>query len=494
MGQETDYDVIVAGGGPSGLLTAAAIGVYSKQKARVLVVDQNPASEPGRKSLQGWTCGDATSRDSLAYLDRHLGIRYGYPEIEHTVQGVFLFSPDHQTRVRFEGEGFILNRKLLARRQVEDAKKWGVDFAFEVRLHALQIETGRVTGVVGTNRDGSTFRKTAKVVVNASGSANRLTHSIPFDCKMEKELGRNDFEMTGRYIFTFEGGVEDRSWFDPKYALIHFDQNAAPGGYCWTFPKGENKVNIGLGVQKSALEARNKRLNRKDTLQDLIDAYVRSNKAIRNPVQPPGEPDSGNTRGNWLVPVRRQNDCLVANGYALIGDAAWMPRPIDAGGIGPSIYASVILGRVIAAALKANDTSETGLWGYNVEYMRHYGSSMAGFEVLRLFLQSLTNEQLNYGMKHFLSEEDVSHLLQRQHPEFDKVRNFDPRMWFRILAKPGLASHLRYTARKSQMLIAHSFNYPETPSGWQDWKKSLDKEMGEAYRRFKVRPHGASLS
>jgi hypothetical protein len=35
--------------------------------------------------------------------------------------------------------------------------------------------------------------------------------------------------------------VDDRSWFDPKHAIIHFDQNLAPGGYCWTFPKGEKK-------------------------------------------------------------------------------------------------------------------------------------------------------------------------------------------------------------------------------------------------------------
>jgi flavin-dependent dehydrogenase len=36
-----DYDVIIAGGGMSGLLTASAIGYYSKQNARVLVVDRN---------------------------------------------------------------------------------------------------------------------------------------------------------------------------------------------------------------------------------------------------------------------------------------------------------------------------------------------------------------------------------------------------------------------------------------------------------------------
>jgi len=483
--------VIIAGGGMAGLLAAASVGFYSKQNARVLVVDRNPATEPGRKTAMGWTCGDATSRASLDYLAKHIGIRYSSPEVEHPVEGVLLFSPDHQTKILFEGEGVLLNRKPLARRQVEDAKRLGVEFAFGVEIDALYAEGGWIRGVAGRNRDGSVFRKAARVVVDASGSATRLRRNIPIDCKIENELDRDDLEIAGRYIFDFERGVDDRTWFDPRHAIIHFDQNLAPGGYCWTFPKGENKVNIGLGLQRSGLDATNRRFGRKETLPVLLDKYVRTNKAIRNPVPSSGDPDRGNVRGAWQVPVRRQNDCLVANGYALIGDAAWMPRPIDGGGIGPAIYASVIVGRVIAGALEAKDTSEAGLWGYNAEYMRSYGYPMASFEVLRALLQTLTNEQISYGMRHFLSEEDVAHVIRREHPEFDRTRGLNPLLWLRVLAEPGLAKGLRYTARKSQALIAHNLGFPEAPGGWQDWKRGLDKELGDARRRFKVKPMGS---
>ena len=75
--------------------------------------------------------------------------------------------------------------------------------------------------------------------------------------------------------------------------------------------------------------------------------------------------DKGNAKGNWQVPVRRQNDCMVANGFAVVGDAAWLPRPLDAGGIGPSMYAGMILGKVVAHALEANDVCQEGLWRYN---------------------------------------------------------------------------------------------------------------------------------
>src|SRR5579875_712494 len=101
----------------SGLITACSIGAYSKGRARVLVVDRNPASEPGRKTINGWTCGDAVSKRSVDYVAENIGIKYGYPELEHPVEGVLVYSPDHETKVLFDGEGFMLNRKLMPRRQ-----------------------------------------------------------------------------------------------------------------------------------------------------------------------------------------------------------------------------------------------------------------------------------------------------------------------------------------------------------------------------------------
>jgi digeranylgeranylglycerophospholipid reductase len=480
-----DYDVIVAGGGMSGLITAAAIGVYSKQSARVLVVDRNPPAEPGKKTINGWTCGDAVSKRSVDYLANNVGIKYGKPELEHPVEGVLVYSPDHETKVLFEGEGFILNRKILPRRQVDDAKKVGVEFAFNVACDRLYTEDGFVRGVIGRNlADGSPFKKTAKMVVDAAGNATKLRSNLPINSKIELNIDRDDLESTGRYIYDFDLGEEDPTWFDSRYALIHLDQYIACGGYGWVFPKGKNKVNIGLGVQKKALDMRNAKFGKKDGLQDLIDQYVKMNKAIKNPVQSPDPEDQGNTKGSWQVSVRRQNDCLVANGYAMVGDAAWMARPIDAGGIGPAIYASVMLGRVVAHAIEANDTSEEMLWQYNLDYVKNHGYQMASFEVLRRYLQTLSNEQISYGMKYFLSEEDISSIVNREHPRFSKLRLLNPAMMMRIAKEPKLASGLKHTADVSEELIAHNMNYPERPNGFDSWKKKLMSLFTEAFSKF----------
>jgi digeranylgeranylglycerophospholipid reductase len=480
-----DYDVIVAGGGMSGLITAAAIAVYSKQNAKVLVVDRNPPTDPGKKTINGWTCGDAVSKRSVDYVSDNIGIKYGKPELEHPVEGVLVYSPDHETKVLFEGEGFILNRKILPKRQVEDAKKVGVEFAFNIACDRLSNEDCFVRGVTGRNlSDGSTFKKTAKMVVDAAGNATKLRPNLPIQSKIELDIDRDDLESTGRYIYDFEVSEEDPTWFDSRYALIHLDQYIASGGYAWTFPKGKNKVNIGLGVQKKALDMRNAKYGRKDGLQDLIDQYVKMNKAIKNPVQSPNLDDQGNTKGSWQVSVRRHNDCLVANGYAMVGDAAWMARPIDAGGIGPSIYASVMLGKVVAHAIEANDTSEEMLWQYNLDYMKHHGYQMASFEVLRRYLQTLSNDQISYGMKYFLSEDDISSIVNREHPRFSRLRLLNPSMMMRIAKEPKLASGLKHTSDVSEELIAHNMDYPEKPSGFETWKEKLTSLLTDAFSKF----------
>ncbi|MHB8567717.1 MAG: NAD(P)/FAD-dependent oxidoreductase [Nitrososphaerales archaeon] len=480
-----DYDVIVSGGGMSGLITACSIAAYSKGKARVLVVDRNLETDAGRKTINGWTCGDAVSKRSVDYIAENIGIKYGSPELEHPVEGVLVYSPDHETKVLFDGEGFMLNRKLMPKRQVEDARKLGVEFAFNVTIDELYSEDGYIRGVIGRDtKNNAPFKKTAKVVVDSAGSATTLRRTLPIKCKIDIEIDRDDLESTGRYIYDFEAGVEDLTWFDPRYAIIHLDQYLAPGGYSWTFSKGKNKVNIGLGIQKKALDERNKRYGKTDNLQSLIDEYVKLNKAIKNPVQSKDPQDAGNTKGSWQVSVRRHNDCLVANGYAMVGDAAWMARPIDAGGMGPAIYAGVILGKTIARQLEANDLSEKGLWQYSVDYMNLYGFQMASFEILRRYLQTLNNDQVSYGMKYFLSEDDVRAIVNREHPKFGRLKLLNPQILARIAAHPDLARGLQYTAKKSEKLIEHNLNYPRSPEGFDEWKSKLKAELNEAYARF----------
>lgn len=480
---KTDYDLIVAGGGLAGMIAAHSAAHYSNQKISILVIDRNPPILLGRKSINGWVCGDAVSKEAVDYMGSHIKVSWSAPEIEHKVKGVMALSPDRETSIPFDGDGFLLNRQQLPQTQYKEALKRGINVDFEVNLTGLIYDGNQVVGVEGTDKKtNQPYKKTAKVVIDATGVTSMLRNQIKNTTKMERRIDRTDLESTGRHIMYFDQGEDDLSEFDPDYCLIHLDQDIAPGGYGWVFPKGKNKVNIGLGVEKTILDKRNKRLGKHDDVTGLINQYVARNRAIKNPRLSTDPSDAHNATGNFQVSVRRQNDCMVANGFMLVGDSAWMPKPLDAGGIGPALIAGSIIGKNVVDAIESGDVTEKGLWQYNVDYTREYGYKTAGLEVFRRLLQMLTNDQINYGMKHFLGNMDVEAISKGEHPDFSMVGKMG--MLIRGALNKKLADGLRYTTQQNRWLTEHYRNYPATPDGFEEWNKKLLKTMHESYEHL----------
>ena len=475
-----DYDIIVAGGGLAGMIVASSAAYYSKQSLKILVVDRNASPQLGKKTISGWVCGDAVGKNSVDYMTSRIGIKWQNPEIEHPVKGVIAFSPDHETSISFDGEGYILNRKVLPQKQLNDALNAGIEIKYNLALRNVLTDNGNVIGVEGEDLETkSPFKKTSKIVVDCTGVTSVLRTNLPINSHIQKKINRDDLEATGRYIYNFENEVEDNTFFDPDYCLIHLDQNIAPGGYAWVFPKGKSKVNVGLGVQQKAMEEHNRKQGQRKDLKTKIDDYVRLNPVIKNPQIADGESDDGNSWGTWQVSVRRQNDCLVANGYMLVGDSAWMPKPLDAGGIGPAIIAATIAGKDAVQSIQANDYSEESLWQYNLDFVDAYGYKTAGLEVFRRLLQKLSNDQINFGMKHFLSKLDIENITNGEHPEFGMVDKLN--MFIHGAINKSLAEDLKHTADVNKKLVVHYHNYPKEPNDFPEWQKDLSKLMSDAF-------------
>ena len=480
---EADYDVIVAGGGLTGTIVAQSISYYSNQNLRIISIDRNPENLPGRKSSPGWTCGDACSKEAVDFMTERIKVPWTRPEIEHDVKGVMAFSPDKETKIPFDGDGYMLNRQKLPEIQNARTKKMGVNFDFEINLTGLIYDGQQVIGVQGIdNKTKQPYKKTAKIVVDATGITSMLRNQLENSNKIEKKIDRRDVESTGRHIMYFEPGEKDLTEFDTDYCIIHLDQDIAPGGYGWVFPKADNKVNVGLGVEKSLLEQRNKRLGKNDNVTGLINQYLERNIAIKNPKLSEDPEDINNNTGNFQVSVRRQNDCLVSSGYMLVGDSAWMPKPIDAGGIGPALIAGTVIGKNVVDAIQANDVTEKALWQYNLDFIEEYGYKTAGLELFRRLVQTMTNEQISYGMKHFLGNLDVESISKGEHPDFSGLGKIG--MIIRGAMNKTVADGLRYTSKQNQWLVQHYEDYPKNPDGFDDWNKSLHKTLNESFSKI----------
>lgn len=476
-----DYDVIVAGGGLAGTITAQSVASHSNQNLSILVVDRNTEATPGRKSTAGWVCGDACSKEAVDYMSERIGVKWGRPEIEHDVKGVMAFSPDRETSIPFDGAGYMLNRQKLPEIQNERSKKMGVEFAFGIGITGLTYDGAQATGIVGADSEKRPFKKTARVVIDATGVTSVLRSGLRNSDKVERRIDRRDLESTGRYIMYFEPGSSDRAEFDPDYCIIHLDQDIAPGGYGWVFPKGDDKVNIGLGVEKTLLDRRNARMGKKDGVESLMKEYLARNTAIRNPRLSEDPEDAGNNSGIFQVSVRRQNDCMVSGGYMMVGDSAWMPKPIDAGGIGPALIAGTIAGKCAARAIEAGDVSEAGLWQYNLDFVKEYGYKTAGLELFRRLVQQMSNDQISYGMKHFLGNLDVESISRGEHPDFSGLGKIG--MVIRGALNKTVADGLRFTSGENGWLVDHYNSYPADPSRFAGWHAALHKRLGAAFER-----------
>ncbi len=473
------YDIIVAGAGLAGSIAAT---IAAKKGLKVLMLDRNKVEEPGKKTNWGWVCGDAIAASHLDYLKSRANIKFEFPELDQEVEGVYALSPDLKTKYLFDGRGYILNRPLFEKKLVDNAVANNVEYITQFDVEGPLIDNNFIVGVFG--RDSKKYQKkfNAKITIDALGISTPLRRKLPENGYVDKTIAIDDLESTGRFIYEFDQDKEDLAYYDPKNALIHLNQEIAPGGYGWVFPKSKNKVNIGIGVQKQSLEIRNKKMNANDNLQSLMEKYIKMNPVLKN-LKLFNEFNNG--KGYWSVSVRRQIESLVFNGYMGAGDSMAMPNPISAGGIGPALVAGALAGENSAEAIKNNDVSIKGLWKYNIDFNEEYGKKTAGLEVFRTYLQSLNNNVINYGMKTFLTLDEAKALSYGNIPELSIASKF--KIILNGASNITAFSNLLYAVKKMKEFNNIYKTYPSIEE-FLKWKELIKKKMHEVKQHFKPAP------
>lgn len=110
------------------------------------------------------------------------------------------------------------------------------------------------------------------------------------------------------------------------------------------------------------------------------------------------------------IPVRHNLSVMVADGYAAIGDSAFMPVPLIGNGIANAIMAGKILADTVAV-----DTNETynaeNLWGYQVEYYKKVGGVIAALECVKGSLLKLRVQDVDYLFESELVTSDDMKIL-----------------------------------------------------------------------------------
>ena len=432
------YDLVVVGAGTAGCTAASrAAGMGLK----VCLVECKSKLKIGEK-----VCGDAIGAHHFDEL------KIPHPEgdeLDSKMVGVKIYSPDLSSVFTIDGpgvSGYMVDRYRFGQRLLRDALDSGAELVDSTLVTGPNIEDNMVKGVIVQSQGRRRVLK-AKVTVDASGVAATIRRSLPDIFNIEREVSRRDLMVCYREV---RSNVD----IEQGYCHIYLNQKVARGGYFWVFPRSNGKVNVGVGVQADIENPNPKAQLYRHILSKPIfkDSKVQS-------------------AGGGTVPTRRPLDCLVGDGVMFVGDAACLVNPIHGGGIGPSMISGTIAAQVAAEALERNDTSRRGLWNYNLKYMAAYGAKQAGLDVFRIFLQSLTDEELNYGMAQRLVVEDD---VLKASLEGDLKLSLTDKAGriFRNMRRLRFLLRLREVSSRMRRVKRHFLNYP-SPEEFPSWREKI---------------------
>jgi geranylgeranyl reductase family protein len=290
----TDYDVIVAGAGPSGSMAARQL---AERGAQVLLLDKHkfPRDKP---------CGGGVTLRAASVQDIDLT-----PAIERTIYGArFSLRLSESFDRHFDRPlTYMTQRCRLDQHLVERATEAGADLHDGEAIRQVEAN-GKV--VVRTEHDSYNGR----ILIGADG-ANGVTG---------RALGlRPEYEEA----VALEGNVMFRSDVPDEWRdVVALDLGGLAGGYGWVFPKGDH-LNIGVGAWKYA------GFTLRPKLASLSRRYG-------------FDPDSlTNLRGHHL-PVRHSGTPIARGPVALTGDAAGLVDPLS----GEGIHMAFASGRLAADA------------------------------------------------------------------------------------------------------------------------------------------------
>ena len=439
------FDVIVVGAGTGG---STAARFAAKKGLEVCLIDRKNRSSIGDK-----ICGDAVGTEIFDFLgiDHPKG-----DELSCHIKGAKLYPPNLQKCITLtdpKQAGYIVNRLQFGQRLLNEALDTGItQFLDNTMVLDLLYDNNRVSGVQVKLDNGNKVNLYSKIVIDASGFYSPIRKKVR-STLIEKEIPKIDSILCYREIVKFSS--QDLKVNDPEYISIILDKEKAPGGYIWYFPRDSYSVNIGLGAFMD-IKGHVKDLYKKNVFNNFIKT---SNVEILS-------------SGGGVVPIRRPLWSCADNGIMLVGDSACQVNPLHGGGIDPSMRAGYLAANCAKSALSSGDVSIENLWAYNYDVMTSFGAEFAALDLLRMVLQVLNNEELNFGLEqNLLTGEEILEISSSGDLDLSLL-DMAVKV-FKGISKPNLLLDLNYLRIRMKEVSKLYKRFPKDISMFEAWKSSV---------------------
>lgn len=378
--------ILVAGMGHGGLAAAA---ILAKQGLDVTVYEQKSAGTLG----YDWTDIFDPKALGVAGLPMPEPNKYTYKEDmtffnPSMTVGLRQHVPTKQREIKME-------RRDIYAHLIRCAEESGAKLVYDCPVLRPLMAGGRVTGLETTN--GAVW---GDLVIDACGMNSPVRMGLPEAVPVERKVDRLDYITIYRAFFN-RVGTEPVP--DP-FKVILFAEGICGVSWIATEEKHTDLL-IGRFADFDLAEVERFAAFLRKTNPQLGTEVLRGGQFVQ-------------------IPVRQPLSLMVWDGYAAIGDSAFMTVPLIGSGIANALRAARYLADAVLADSAGRYDCET-LWSYQLRYYRQLGRGLAPLAAAKRQLLAMQPADIDYFFTSGALNEDNITMTADFHSLFDLIR-FDP--------------------------------------------------------------------
>ncbi len=325
------FDLIIAGTGPAGLMTANRASGYG---VKTLVLER-------RNAVTDSLMGELVTDNAL----RFLGVKPDSEYVGNKYSEIVAKSLDTGGTIRV-GKGLLGNSYLLDEDKCQElmrdrAEANGAEFRYRSRVDSVIKEGNRV---VGLKYNGDQEER-AGLVVGADGSFSRVFKTAGFSHP--------------KWLLSYgvRWKLKNCKGIDPNVSYFHVGRDVGLG-YLWLYPRSETEINLGIGRVPSSKKNWDALMPMQSVLKKYKDSHAETKNAKIAAVNAGVVPCAG------IIPK------FTDAGVALCGNAAGQVSSIVGGGVTTCFHAGTLLARHAKRIVDENDFSAKSIGQYEKEYRK----------------------------------------------------------------------------------------------------------------------------
>lgn len=280
-------------------------------------------------------------------------------------------------------DSVIVDRQLLANHLVTLCEESGVDILYNSIVKSPIILGSRVAGI---KTDLGDFY--GDLIIDSCGIDSPLRNNLPSFMNVNRQLKENDVLYTYRAYFK-----NDKSAPQPDTYYNIYINGGGTDGFSWLITE-DDKIDVLIAAFSP--------LDNEIVLQKLQKLYEENPHLSKDFLY------GGKFK---TIPLCQPLGCIIADGFAAIGDAAFMTYAIKGSGIAYSMVAGKLLADVVKNDIHELFNCET-LWEYEKSFFKEIGFSACRTVLIKNLLPYLSFEEISEFFKsQIITTEEISEVV-----------------------------------------------------------------------------------